>query len=128
MKSAVDVIGDMNYLKGQFIDDVAKRGAAIIGARGKSSAASAASAAIDSVKSLLPSAPANEIFSLAVNSDDNPYRVPDGLIFSFPCQLTEDGTYAIASGYGWDDFLEEKIQKTTDELLQEREVVKDLLG
>jgi malate dehydrogenase len=127
-KSAVDVIGDMNYLQGQFIDDVAKRGAAIIDARGKSSAASAASAVIDSVKSLLPSASANEIFSLAVNSDNNPYQVPDGLIFSFPCQLTEGGTYAIASGFEWDDFLQEKIKKTTDELLLEREVVKDLLG
>ena len=126
-KSAADVIGDMNYLRGQFIDDVAKRGAAIIGARGKSSAASAASAAIDSVKSLLPSAPPNEIFSLAVNSDNNPYQVPDGLIFSFPCQLAEGGTYEIASGYEWDDFLKEKIKKTTDELLLEREVVKELL-
>ena len=107
---------------------MAKRGAAIIDVRGKSSAASAASAAIDSVKSLLPSAPTNEIFSLAVNSDDNPYEIPEGLIFSFPCRLAESGAHEVVSGYGWDDFLKEKIKKTADELLQEREVVKELLS
>lgn len=127
-RSAVAVINDTDYLQGEFVTTVAKRGAEIIAARGKSSAASAASAAIDAVKSLVTPTPEGEAFSSAVISDNNPYGIPEGLIFSFPCRSAGDGTYEIVSGFVWDDFLKEKIMKTTDELLAECEVVKDLLS
>ena len=125
---AVDAIGNIDYLRGEFIDVVAKRGAAIIQARGKSSAASAASAAIDAIRSLIKPTGEGPIFSSAVVSDGNPYGITDGLIFSFPCTSNGDGDYKIVPNFEWDDFLRDKIKKTTDELLEEREVVKDLLA
>ena len=127
-ESAVDIVGDIEYLQGEFIDVVAKRGAAIIQARGKSSAASAASAAIDAVHSLIKPTGDGSIFSSAVVSDGNPYGITDGLIFSFPCTSNGEGDYKIVPNFEWDDFLRDKIKKTTDELLEEREVVKDLLA
>ncbi len=124
--NAADVINDLEYLQGEFINVVAKRGAAIISARGKSSAASAASAAIDAVKSIV-SNNTDEIYSSAVISDGNPYGIPEGLIFSFPCRNTSSGDVEIVSGFEWDDYLSEKIKKTTNELMEERGVVDDLL-
>ncbi len=126
-KPAVDVIDDLAWLQGDFISTVGKRGAAIIEARGKSSAASAASAAIDSVRSLVNPTPKGDVFSLAVISDGNPYGIPDGLIYSFPCRSTGDGNWSIVDGFACDDCLKQKIQKSTDELLEERAVIKDLL-
>jgi len=123
---AVEVINDIEYLQGDFIETVAKRGAAIISARGKSSAASAASAAIDAVKSLRSSS--DNVFSSAVISDGNPYGIEEGLIYSFPCRSKGDGGFEIVTGFEWDDFLSDKIKKTTNELIEEREVVKDLLS
>ncbi len=126
---ATEVIGDIDYLQGEFIDVVAKRGAAIIGARGKSSAASAASAVIDAVQSInTRTADDSQIFSSAVISDENPYGIPDGLIFSFPCRSIGDGTCEIVPGFDSDAFLKDKIKATTDELVDERDVVKDLLS
>ena len=127
-KSAVDVIGDTDYLQNEFIPTVAKRGAAIIAARGKSSAASAANGLIDHVKSLLTPTPEGEVFSSCVCSDGNPYGIPEGLIFSFPCRSNGDGTYEIVPGFELDEFLAEGVAKTTAELESEREVIKDLLG
>ena len=125
--SARDAIGDLSYLQGDFITTVAKRGAAIIGARGKSSAASAASAVIDTVKSLISPTQEGETFSNAVISDKNPYAIPDGLIFSFPCRSQDVGNYEIVDGFKWDDFLKTQIDNTTAELIEEREIVQDLL-
>ncbi len=125
-RSAVDVVNDLDYLQGEFINVVAKRGAAIISARGKSSAASAASAAVDAVKSIV-SDNTDEVYSSAVISDGNPYGVPEGLIFSFPCRNTTAGGVEIVPGFEMDDYLSEKIEKTTCELVDEREVVEDLL-
>ncbi len=127
-KPAAEVIGDTDYLQGDFMSTVAKRGAAIIAARGKSSAASAASAAIDAVKSLVTPTPDGETFSSAVISDGNPYGIPDGLIYSFPCRSDGDGTYEIVPGFEWDACLREKMKAATDELVAERDVVKDLLS
>jgi malate dehydrogenase len=118
---------DLEWLQGEFSSTVAKRGAAIIAARGKSSAASAASAALDAVRSLITPTPEDQVFSSAVCSDGNPYGIPEGLIFSFPCRSAGDGTYEIVPGLAFDDELTSRIAITRDELVSEREVVKDLL-
>ena len=127
-RPAKDVISDLDYLRGDFITTVAKRGAAIINARGKSSAASAASAVVDAIRSLITPTPQGETFSSAVISDGNPYGIPEGLIFSFPCRSQGDGNYEIIGGFVWDDFLQGKIDTTVEELIGEREVVADLLS
>ena len=127
-KPAADVIDDLAYLQTEFTSTVAKRGAAIIAARGKSSAASAANGLIDHVKSLLTPTPEGEVFSSCVNSDGNPYGIPEGLIFSFPCRSNGDGTYEIVPGFELDQHLTEGVAKTVAELESEREVIKDLLG
>jgi malate dehydrogenase len=127
-KPATDVIGNLSYLQTEFTSTVAKRGAAIIAARGKSSAASAANGLIDHVKSLLTPTPEGEVFSSCVNSDNNPYGIPAGLIFSFPCRSNGDGTYEIVPGFELDQHLTESVAKTVAELESEREVIKGLLG
>ena len=106
---------------------VQQRGAAIIAARGKSSAASAASACIDHVKRLMEKTPDGKYFSCAIPSDGNSYGVPAGLIFSFPVRSLGDGKYEIVKGLPISDYGKKKIEETTKELLAEREVVKDLL-
>jgi malate dehydrogenase len=127
-KATSEMIGDSAWLKGDFMSIVQKRGAAIIDARGKSSAASAASACIDHMKRFIQKTPQGEWFSAAVPSDGKTYGVPGGLIFSFPVQSKGDGTYSIVEGLELSDFAKTKIKATTDELLAEREVVKDLLA
>lgn len=118
-----EVIRDLDWLQGEFISSVQKRGAAIIAARGKSSAASAASAAIDAIKALHIPTPAGEWFSSGVCSDGNPYGIENNLIFSFPCRSKGDGNYEIVPGLQWNDFLREKIKQTESELLEERSLV-----
>jgi malate dehydrogenase len=127
-KPAAAVIDDCEWLQGDFCNIVAKRGAAIIKARGKSSAASAANAAVDAVRALVTPTAAGETFSSAVVSDGNPYGIPEGLIYSFPCRSAGDGTYEIVGGCETDDFLKGKLAATTAELVEEREVIQDLLG
>lgn len=125
-KPIPDVITDRSFLENDFLNSVQKRGAAIIAARGKSSAASAASAAIDSIKDLVNPTPTGQYFSSAVCSDGNPYGIKKNLIFSFPCRSTGNGDYTIVPGLVWDDFLLEKIRLTEKELLEERELVRDM--
>jgi malate dehydrogenase len=124
-KPATKVITDENWLKTTFIDTVQKRGAAVIKARGASSAASAANAALDSVKSIVRPTPRGESFSAAVCSDGS-YGVDEGLISGFP--LTTDGTsWKIVKGLEHNAFAKEKIAATVAELRTERDTVKDLL-
>lgn len=120
-------ISDNNWLENEFIETVQKRGAAIIAARGKSSAASAASACIDHVKEFLRKTPEGEVFSAAVPSDGSAYDIPAGLIYSFPIRSDGQGGYEIVKGMELSPFTKAKIKVTTDELLEEREVVKELL-
>lgn len=127
-KSVTDVIGDKPWLEGDFITTVQKRGAAIIAARGKSSAASAASACIDHIKNFSKKTPEGHFFSAAVPSDGDSYGIPAGLMFSFPIRSNGNGGYEIVQGLELSDFAKSKIEVTKDELLSEREVVKDLLG
>src|SRR5438874_8062638 len=96
-KAAEEVIGDRNYLEGAFVETIQKRGAQVLAARGKSSAASAANAVLDHVRSAVGKTERDNWFSAAILSDGNPYGVPDGLVFSFPC--TSDGkNYRIVEG------------------------------
>ncbi len=121
------VISDQTWLQGDFIKTVQNRGAAIIAARGKSSAASAASALIDHIKCFVNKTPQGSCFSAAVPSDGDAYGIPSGLIFSFPIRSHGDGTYEIIRNIPLSPFAKEKIQVTLKELLGERDVVKDLL-
>jgi len=124
---ASEVIGHISWLRGEFIETVQKRGAAIIAARGLSSAASAANAALDHVKSLITKTPEGDWFSAAVPSDGS-YNIDEGLLFSFPVTSDGQGNYSIVQGLPWSDFAKEKIAVTTQELRDEKAMVEDLLG
>jgi malate dehydrogenase len=121
-KLVSEVIKDLSWLQNDFISSVQKRGAAVIQARGKSSAASAANAVIDSMHSLSFQSP----FSMALSSQGNPYWIDEDLIFSFPC-LAENGQAKIISGKKMDDFLTSMLKTTEKELKEERELVAHLL-
>jgi malate dehydrogenase len=124
-KPAPEVITDGEWLRGDFITTVQKRGAAIIDARGSSSAASAASAAIDTVVSLRTATPKGGAFSVAVASSGQ-YGAPEGLQFGFPVASDGKGGWSVVEGFTHDAFAAERIKITTDELLGERDDVKDL--
>lgn len=124
-KPLTELITDEEWLKGDFFKTVQQRGAAIIAARGKSSAASAASAAIDSIRSL--TTPSKCPLSAGVFSNGNPYGIEEDLIFSFPLQCTGYGKWKIEEEWKWNDFFEEKIKLTEKELREERDFVKELL-
>jgi malate dehydrogenase len=114
-------------LKTTFISTVQKRGAAIIEARGVSSAASAANALIDHVRDLYFPTPAGEWRSICVTSDGS-YGVPAGIISSFPIRADGKGGWSIVQGLELNDFLKEKIAATVKELEGEREIVKTLVS
>jgi malate dehydrogenase len=126
-KPAVDVIGDRGWLEGEFVKTVQQRGAAIIQARGLSSAASAANALIDHVRDLVQPTPSDAWRSVCVPSDGS-YDVPEGLISSFPVRADGRGGYSIVQGLELDAFLTDRLAKTVAELQSERELVADLLG
>lgn len=126
-KGVKEVITDHAWLKGEFVEVVQKRGAQIIKARGKSSAASAANAVIDGVQSIRNENGKGSFFSNCLLSDGNPYGIAPGLIFSFPCRAIGDNRVEIIAGQKWDDFMQEKMKLTEKELLEERDLVKDLL-
>jgi malate dehydrogenase len=120
-----EVIDDHGWLKGKFIETVQKRGAAVIEARGASSAASAANAAIDSVVSIRTPTPWGDWHSLAVVSHGE-YGVPEGLQFGFP--VRSDGVrWEVVPDLQHDDDAWDRIKTTTQELLQEQDMVKDLV-
>lgn len=116
---------DLEYLDTDFIPTVQKRGAAIIEARGLSSAASAASAAIDHMRDWVLGS-GGEWVSMGVPSDGS-YGIPEGVVFGFPV-TTQKGEYTIVQGLELNDFARERIQKTHQELLEERAAVEELLG
>ncbi len=126
-RPAPDVIGDEEWLRTEFIANVQQRGAAIIKARGQSSAASAANAAIETVRNI--ARPAGEQFSAAVPAPaEGGYDVPAGLVFGYPLHATAPGTVEIVQGIEHDEFARTKIEATTAELLEERAAVEDLLA
>lgn len=122
-KPVIEVIHDANWLENIFISNVQKRGAEIIAARGKSSAASAASAVIDTIKDLIRPTPEGRFFSVAVSSDGNPYGIADGLVFSFPCRADGKGNWEIVKNLPWNEFLTTKIKLSERELEEERKLV-----
>jgi malate dehydrogenase len=122
--NAAEVVGDQAWLENEFIPTVAKRGAAIIEARGASSAASAANAAIDHVRDWLRGTPEGDWVSMSVPSDGS-YDVEEGLISSFPCRCAE-GDWAIVEGLEIDPFSRERIDASVNELREERDAVRRL--
>ncbi len=125
-RSVVSAVNDDAWLRGDFLTTVQKRGAAVLEARGASSAASAANAAIDTVVSLTTPTPDDDCVSVAVSSDGETYDVPAGLTFGFPVQADGKGAWKVKSGFTLDEFAKEKIKITTDELLGERDDVAKL--
>jgi len=123
-RNAAEAVNDQDWLAGTFIPTVAKRGAAIIDARGASSAASAASATIDHVRTWVDGTPDGDWVSMAVASDGS-YGVPAGLVSSFPVTVT-DGRWSIVQGLEIDDFSRGRIDASVAELADEREAVKGL--
>ena len=126
-QSAAEVINDSRWLEDDYLPLVQQRGKAVIDARGASSAASAANAAIDTVKSVINPTEEGDCFSAAVVSDGS-YGVPEGLIFGFPLQTTQEGKVEIIQGIELNDFAKAKIKITTEELESERQAVADLIS
>ena len=123
---AASELVDKTWLENEFIPVVQQRGAAVIAARGASSAFSAAQALVDHVRSLVTATPPGDCFSAAVVSDGS-YGVPEGLVSSFPLHSKGDGGYEIVRGVELDRFATEKVIATVAELEKERDLVKDLL-
>jgi len=123
-KQAYEAVGDHDWYESTYIPSVAKRGAAIIEARGASSAASAASAAVDHIRDWALGTPAGDWVSMSVVSDGS-YDVPEGIISSFPC-VCKDGDYEIVQGLDIDEFSRAKIDESADELVSERDAVAEL--
>ncbi|WP_067975311.1 malate dehydrogenase [Mycolicibacter icosiumassiliensis] len=123
-RNAAEVLGDQAWIENDFIPTVAKRGAAIIDARGASSAASAASATVDAARDWLLGSADGDWVSMAVVSDGS-YGVPEGLISSFPV-TTSGGDWSIVQGLEIDDFSRSRIDASTAELAEEREAVTGL--
>jgi len=125
-RPATEVINDPSWFEETFIPTVAKRGSAVIKARGASSAASAANAALDGVRSASTPTPDGEWFSAGVVSDGS-YGVPPGLIYSFPLR-TDGTTWSVVPNLNIDDRARAKLDASAAELVAERDAVKDLLG
>jgi len=123
-RNAAEVIGDQAWIENEFIPTVQQRGAAVIEARGSSSAASAANAAVDHIHDWMLGTPADDWVSMAVCSDGS-YGVTEGLISGFPV-TTMDGTYEIVTGLEIDAFSRGRIDASVAELVEERDAVGEL--
>jgi len=123
--NAAEVIADQAWIENDFLPTVQKRGAAIIEARGASSAASAANAAIDHIHDWVLGTPEGDWVSMAIPSNGS-YGIPEGVIYSYPVTCKQ-GEYSIVQGLSINDFSREKMQATHRELLEERDGVKDLI-
>jgi malate dehydrogenase len=123
-RSAWDAVDDEQWIADEFIPTVAKRGAAIIDARGASSAASAASAAIDHVRDWVRGTPDGDWVSMAVPSDGS-YGVAEGLVSGFPCTCS-GGEWSVVEGLEIDEFSRQRIDTSVAELTEERDAVQGL--
>jgi malate dehydrogenase len=126
-RPATEVITDRHWLENVFVPQCQNRGAAVIKARGSSSALSAANGALDHVKSLLQGTPPDDWVSAGLLSRGE-YGVALGLVFSYPCRADGTGPFTVVEGLKLDAFGQDRFQKTLQELQEEREAVKDLLG
>ena len=125
-ESVSTLINDKDWIKYDFLQIVQQRGKAIIDARGASSATSAANAAIDTVKATLSETAENDWFSAAVMSDGS-YNVPEGIIFGFPLRASSSGEISIVQNLPISEYAQNKINLTTQELLDEKKDISDLL-
>jgi malate dehydrogenase len=123
-KNAYELVGNHDWMEKTFIPTVAKRGAAIIEARGASSAASAANAAVDHMRSWALGTPEGDWVSMAIVSDGS-YGIAEGLISSFPCTCS-GGNYSVVQGLDIDDFSRGRIDASVGELIEERDAVREL--
>ena len=123
-KPALSVL-ETSWFKDTYIPTVQQRGAAVIKARGTSSAASAAAAALDHIHDWMLGTPPGDWVSMAVSSDGS-YGIPEGVIYSYPVTC-KNGEYSIVQGLSINDFSRDKMQATHRELLEERDGVKDLI-
>lgn len=126
-KAVTEAIQDRSWLEHTFVPAIQQRGAVVIAARGKSSAASAASAAIDAMRSLITPTPQGTWFSMGCISTGNPYNIAPDLVFSFPCRSQGAGNIEIVPGLTWDPFLKPLIRRSEQELIDERSMVEHLL-
>jgi len=125
-RPAPEVIGDGQWLRTEFVAAVQQRGAAVIAARGLSSAASAAQAVVDHVRSMGQATPADDWFSAGVPADGS-YGVEPGLVFSYPLRADGSGGWEIVQGLPLSEFARGRLTATEKELVEERDVVADLL-
>jgi malate dehydrogenase len=125
-RPATEVITDRNWLENTFVPQCQTRGAAVIKARGSSSATSAANGALDHVKSLLHGTQANDWVSQAIVSNGQ-YGAGAGLVFSYPCTIDGKGAYTVREGLKLDAYGQQKFAASLKELEEERDAVKDLL-
>ena len=123
-KAATELV-DESWVKGDFMPTVQKRGAAIIEARGASSAASAASAAVDHIRDWAHGTPEDDWVSMSISSDGS-YGIEEGIIYSFPVTV-ENGSYKVVQGLDNSEFVQEKMKATEEELVGERDAVKHLI-
>jgi malate dehydrogenase len=123
-RNAIQLVDDLDWYERDFIPTVARRGAAIIDARGMSSAASAANATLDHMRSWIHGTPDGDWVSMAVCSDGS-YGVPEGLVYSFPC-VCRDGSWSIVQGLEIDPFSRARMDATARELEEERDAVRVL--
>ncbi|MCB9151460.1 MAG: malate dehydrogenase [Caldilineaceae bacterium] len=124
-KPAPEVIGDDAWIRDTFIPTVQKRGAAVIEARGQSSAASAANAAINHVQTWYNGTPAGDWISMGIPST-GAYDSPEGVIFSYPVTV-QNGEYTVVQGLTLSDFATQKIAATGEELMEERAAIEEML-
>ena len=125
-QSVANLIGDTNWIDSHFIPNVQQRGKAVIDARGASSATSAAKAALDTVIACENETSSDDCFSAAVYSD-GAYDVPEGIMCGFPLMTTASGEIEIIRDLTLSDNARSRLSLSVDELLSEREAVKDLL-
>lgn len=126
-KPALELIQDRKWCEEEFVPGIQKRGAVVIAARGKSSAASAANATIDSIRSLVLPTREGDWFSVGMISNGNPYGIKNDLIFSFPCRSKGNGKVEIVKNVPMDPFLKQKIALSEAELIEEKTLVGHLL-
>lgn len=126
-KPLLSVIQDRQWLEGEFIAAVQKRGAAILGARGKSSAASAAQALLDDIRALLHPTPPTQWYSSAVYSENNSYGIADDLVFSFPLLTRKPGQWEWVANLDINEFIEKRLRISEQELIEERDLVSEMV-
>jgi malate dehydrogenase len=118
-RPATDVIQEREWFENDFLKTVQQRGKTVIDARGSSSAASAANAIVNHIQSMRAPSSADEWFSAGVFSDNNPYNISEGLVYSFPLRMRADGSYEIVSGLPLSDYAWDKLTLSSDELNDE---------